>query len=636
MKNRLHSFHIPVMGTGHSLDTPIRLAHLGITSVISIVDDLLLEQVRAYYARHFNLPYARIERDAPDCRAKRTTAYLDMVREIVGMKMAATKALPFFEANDKAKYFELLPAASPLRQDYDRLIQMAPGDERDALADRLTAAMRPGSVDVNIMVKLDKVNVDAAGNPLPDDFSDARASLRGFAESGLDSAVVFSAGINKGLFSCLAKFRDFYRDAAGAIRKKIILKVSDFRSAMIQGRFLAKKGLEVHEYRIESGLNCGGHAFATNGHLLPVIIEEFRRNRSQLREKLLPDVKTYYEEQGWPFAERSDEDHPRVTVQGGLGVSGEDRRMKEYYGMDATGWATPFLLVPEATPVDETTRKLLAAAGVDDLYTSDASPLGVPFNNVRGSGAERWALQSAESDAPGSACGKRYLISNTEFTERPICTASRAYLDKKLAELERSRLSPSEKARKYRQLTAKQCLCGHLGNSALITLGVVKEASSPQCVCPGPNIAWFDRTAYSLREMVDHIYGRGPSLVSAARPHVFANELNLYVDYLDRMAEESEVSEKSMARLADFAANLEKGMALCLALADEPPYPGENLESLREAVEKENKRLKSILFAFKKKVDLEKIVDEPSGKSAKGPKKASPGRSCAEIGHTLP
>ena len=37
-----HMFHIPVMGTGHSIDTPIRVAHFGISSVISLVDDLLL------------------------------------------------------------------------------------------------------------------------------------------------------------------------------------------------------------------------------------------------------------------------------------------------------------------------------------------------------------------------------------------------------------------------------------------------------------------------------------------------------------------------------------------------------------------------------------------------------------------
>ena len=46
MTDLIHSFHIPVMGTGHSVDTPIRVAPFGISSVISLVDDLLLEKIR--------------------------------------------------------------------------------------------------------------------------------------------------------------------------------------------------------------------------------------------------------------------------------------------------------------------------------------------------------------------------------------------------------------------------------------------------------------------------------------------------------------------------------------------------------------------------------------------------------------
>ena len=57
-----------------------------------------------------------------------------------------------------------------------------------------------------------------------------------------------------------------------------MLKVSDFHSAVVQGKFLAKRGLWVSEYRIESGLNCGGHAFATKGLLLGPILDEFQRS----------------------------------------------------------------------------------------------------------------------------------------------------------------------------------------------------------------------------------------------------------------------------------------------------------------------------------------------------------------------
>lgn len=34
-----HSFHIPVMGIAFTIDTPIKVARFGISSVISIVED---------------------------------------------------------------------------------------------------------------------------------------------------------------------------------------------------------------------------------------------------------------------------------------------------------------------------------------------------------------------------------------------------------------------------------------------------------------------------------------------------------------------------------------------------------------------------------------------------------------------
>ena len=58
--------------------------------------------------------------------------------------------------------------------------------------------------------------------------------------------------------------------------------------------------------------------------------------------------------------------------------------MLNYYQLDSIGWGTPFLLVPEATSVDEQTLEVLCKAKEDDLYLSEISPLGVLFNNVRG------------------------------------------------------------------------------------------------------------------------------------------------------------------------------------------------------------------------------------------------------------
>ena len=38
-----HTFHIPVMGTGFTVDTPLKVARFGISSVMSIGDDMLLD-----------------------------------------------------------------------------------------------------------------------------------------------------------------------------------------------------------------------------------------------------------------------------------------------------------------------------------------------------------------------------------------------------------------------------------------------------------------------------------------------------------------------------------------------------------------------------------------------------------------
>ena len=79
------------MGTGHSVDTPIRVAPYGISSVISLVDDLLLESISKHYCQIYNLPYEQIPRKAEDGRAKRITAYLNMVGEIVKSKFENKK-----------------------------------------------------------------------------------------------------------------------------------------------------------------------------------------------------------------------------------------------------------------------------------------------------------------------------------------------------------------------------------------------------------------------------------------------------------------------------------------------------------------------------------------------------------------
>jgi len=601
MTDYFHAFHIPVMGTGHSVDTPIRVAPLGISSVISLVDDLLLEKIRKYYTSKFNLPYVKIPRDAQDGRAERITAYLDTVYKIVLEKMEEIKQQPFFKDNHKRQYFELLPEESFLRKKYETLLKMKEGYERNALEKDLTSRMKPGSIDVNIMVTLDRTHFNKNGDPIGDEFSDAKAGLRGYANSCLESGIVYSAGFNRRLFTYMTRFKDFYRDKMGRIKKRIILKVSDFRSALVQGKFLAKKGLEVYEFRIESGLNCGGHAFASNGILLPVLLKEFKEKRKSLMSEFQPLIEKYYKKMGWNYPESELNDRPLITVQGGIGTYGEVRRLKEF-DIDRTGWASPFLLVPEVTRVDATTRELLRQAQEDDLYMSDVSPLGIPFNNVHNTGSEIWTRKRAAEGKPGSACPKHFLVSNTEFTEKPICLASRGYQKTKLKEIDNMNIPDDEKARLSKKIVEKTCICDHLASGVLIELGIAEEKKSPQSICPGPNIEWFCKF-YTLKEMVDHIYGRGPSLVSSKRPHMFAKEIVMYVEYFEKMVVDSSLTTAAIKALLEFKNNLETGLDYCLEIAHKPPYPEENLASISVVVERERVRLRSIGNGLEEKLN---------------------------------
>ncbi|MCK5508860.1 MAG: hypothetical protein KAI50_10125, partial [Desulfobacterales bacterium] len=383
---------------------------------------------------------------------------------------------------------------------------------------------------------------------------------------------------------------------------KIILKVSDFRSALIQGKFLAKKGLEVHEFRIESGLNCGGHAFASNGILLPTVLKEFKEKRENLASEFLPLIKKYYKKMGWEYAESSRNDSPIVTVQGGIGNNGEVRRLKEDFGMDLTGWGSPFLLVPETTCIDNSTLELLRKADEKDLYLSNVSPIGVPFNNLRNTGSEVWTNKKAAEGNPGSACPKKFLVSNTEFTKQPICLASKQYQEMKLEEINRQMLPEPEREKHKKNIVQKTCLCDHLGNGALINLGISKEENSPQSICPGPNLAWFNRI-YTLKEMVDHIYGIGHSLVSSERPHMFAKEVEIYVDYFEKQVKICDCSLREVNTLKEFKQNLEKGMDLCLSIAKKQPFEGENLASIPPCVEKQKKRMEHIYSDFEKAIN---------------------------------
>jgi hypothetical protein len=568
----IHTFHIPVMGLAYTIDSPIRVAQYGITSVISIIDDEVIEKMHTFYSQKFNFNYEGISNKIQDYRALRITSYLNMVDAIVQQKFEAFKQELAESKEALNNYIAMLPNKSELKKGLQNLLEDGIAFKENVM-NYLENNLSAGEIDVNIMTKVDKDNF-IKNEQLPVTFNDAHASLRGFANSNLSSSVVLSAGMNPRLYSYFENFKDFFPDTNGALKKKIILKVSDFRSAMIQGNFLAKKGLWVSEYRIESGLNCGGHAFATDGFLLGPILEEFHQKKEQLiqaAQKLMIKALTIKE---MPVPENPLE--LKITVQGGVGTADEHQFLLDHYQMDSVGWGSPFLLVPEATSVDAATRELLAKSVEKDFYISQISPLGIPFNTVRGTTNEALKQHRITEDKSGSSCPKKLLALSKEFSNQGICTASRKYQDIKLEELDAQKdaLSLKDYEKKKTKITEKSCLCVGLVNAAYIENGIkIKGEEQGVVICPGPNLAYFDKEV-SLSKMVQHIYGNATVTGAIDRPNLFINELKMYVDYLKNEIEEttSDITAGQIKKLQSFKNNLLEGIEYYSKLFSETQF----------------------------------------------------------------
>lgn len=544
------------MGIGFTIDTPIKVAQYGISSVISLIDDTLIEKMREFHSTRLNIPFDPITEKTEDCRAKRITAYLNLLDIIVQNNFTKLKENALIRNGEFDKYIDMLPDNSPLKQKIREILLTKSGPE---ILDWVENNLKAGSIDVNIMTKLDKEHF-SKNEKLPSEYNDAHAALRGFAKSTLNSSVVLSAGMNPRLYSYFEQLEDFYPNERMEFRKKIILKVSDFRSAMIQGKFLAKKGMWISEFRIESGLNCGGHAFATQGHLMGPIIEEFKKNR----QFLINDLHEIYVR---ALTEKNREvpSHPlniKITAQGGIGTNEEHQFLLEYYQLDSIGWGSPFLLVPSVVNVDENTNLLLRNALEDDLYLSDISPLGVQFNTVRNNTKDIEKQILINKGIPGSICTKKFVCFNTELTEKPVCTSSRTYQALKIKELDAKKINGIEYKEEYAKIVNKSCVCVGLGMSVLLVNKINDKLDGEGVsVCPGPNLAYFSETV-TLRKMIDHIYGRTNLIHRNDRPHMFLKELSIYIDYLKKKIEQSSfpVAPKQMEYFDTFQNNLMDGI----------------------------------------------------------------------------
>ena len=569
------------MGLAYTIDSPIRVAKYGISSVISIADDELIEKMNTFYHQKFDIPYQEITQKMHDYRAERITSYLNLVDKIVKEKFESFKTELTESKLALESYIAMLPNKSEIKKGLQSLVEDGIAFKEN-IKNYLESHLTPGDIDVNIMTKLDKDNF-IKEEQLPVAFNDAHAALRGFANSTLESSVVLSAGMNPRLYSYFENFPVFYPDTTNKLQKKITLKVSDFRSAMIQGNFLAKKGLWVSEYRIESGLNCGGHAFATDGFLLGPILEEFKQKKDQLIESAHDLMVKALEQKGMHVPEKPLD--LKITVQGGVGTAEEHDFLLESYKVDSVGWGSPFLLVPEATSVDHATRKLLANAKESDLYLSHISPLGVPFNTLRGTTNEIMKQRRIHENKAGSSCPKKFLALNKDADGNAICTASKKYQDVKLEELETKKDSVSTEtyAKLKDSITEKSCLCVGLANASYLENDIkIKGQAQGVVICPGPNMAYFDQEV-SLSEMVQHIYGNYSVLTITDRPNIFVKELKMYVDYFKNEIKEvaDEITAPQMKKLNAFKNNLLEGIEYYQTLFSSTSYFENKLKEIQ-------------------------------------------------------
>lgn len=585
-----HSFHIPVMGTGFTIDTPLLVAKYGISSVISLVDDVLIEQMRKYWSEQYGEPYTCITASDDDHRAKRITSYLNLLQKLITQQVLKIKRGEFTENSETTKYFKLLPDDHAASRVYRDMLQEKSLEKKLDLQQQLRQFIVAGSIDVNIMTKLD-VPHQRNGQALPYIYSDAAAALRGYANSELNSTIVLSAGFNPHLYGYISEFADFFPDLENRIKKKICLKVSDYRSAMIQGKYLAKRGIWVSEYRIESSVNCGGHAFINDGQLLGPILEEFKINREQLIRELHEVYRQALEK-----LKNIDLTTPQeiaITAQGGVGTNQEHSFLIRRYQLDSIGWGSPFLLVPEVTNVDDQTLQKLVNADENGVYLSPSSPLGVPFWNLKNSPGEELRRERIEQGMPGSPCPKGYIRFNRDFTELPICLASRKYQQMKLAQLEQSELSDEQRQTLKESVLAKSCICHELGGGVSGKRAIDSKVAT--AVCPGPNIINFKKIA-SLREMTNHIYGRCSLLINKERPHLFIKELQLQLANLIKEATPlaGVLPTKSHQKLIEMKKNLNDGIEYYRSLAKE--LFKEQQESFLEALKNLKNELDNILL----------------------------------------
>jgi hypothetical protein len=226
------------------------------------------------------------------------------------------------------------------------------------------------------------------------------------------------------------------------------------------------------------------------------------------------------------------------------------------------------MLVPEVMNLDDEHLKKLSEAKKSDVYLSDASPLNVLFWNIDNSAAELARKSRISKGHPGSPCVNKHAAMNTEYSEIPLCTAGIPYQKKKLAALVKENLPKALFERQKQFILDKACICHDLAGAATKTLGIDEKAFT--ALTPGPNIINFSKIS-SLKEMVDHIYGRINLITSEKREHMFIKELELYIEQFKAKFDDISIGfivNEDKKQLLELGTNLLEGISYYKELSD--------------------------------------------------------------------
>jgi hypothetical protein len=109
----------------------------------------------------------------------------------------------------------------------------------------------------------------------------------------------------------------------------------------------------------------------------------------------------------------------------------------------------------------------------------------------------------------------------------------------------------------------------------------IKGEKQGVVVCPGPNLAYFDKEV-SLADMVKHIYGNENVMHEENRPNIFVNELKMYVEYLKNEIEEfsDDFTNAQTKKWKTFKSNLIAGVNYYENLFAETTFFKNNLKTV--------------------------------------------------------